>query len=103
MKQRHLLLTRALQDRGSLNNEDKKTRQAQKREEISFAHARKDIGHDQPLRRVDRTYIPFTRELEHKMSSPGRNMDRVINQSKLLEKLEIEDRTFCACSLITQS
>lgn len=89
MKQRHQLLTQALRDRGSLDNDSIKAHQAQKRKEITFAHAQRDIHH------VPHSIQKSSAILVQVLSTTptcAREERKHLSHSKLLEKLDIEDR-----------
>lgn len=87
MKQRHQLLTQALRDRGSLDNDSIKAHQAQKRKEITFAHAQRDIHHvPHSIQKSSATQVLST------TPTCAREERKHLSHSKLLEKLDIEDR-----------
>lgn len=94
MKQKHQILARGLRENPNDDGEPPSIRPG-RLEQIGFAHARKDLQTDpgKPNAKSSLEYNALTKNRLLPSSSPGSVRRSQVRKSKLLESLDMNDRT----------
>lgn len=94
MKQKHQILVRGLRDHSFDDTKEPHSGKSGRIEEISFAHAQRDLQSGQGEIKQKTFIQPRTpsKGVSQSSSSPGPSRQSLLRRSKVLENLDINDR-----------
>lgn len=96
MKQKHQILVQGLRDHSLDDTNEPRSGKSGRIEEISFAHAQRDLQSGQggiEQKTFIQPRIP-SKGFSQSSSSPGPSKQSLLRRSKVLENLDINDRAF---------